>query len=66
MTFFSKTVRPMNMKLFLYKVSIWVNIQKKFHVPRLHSIGEKFDANSKYHGIFLKNCATDEHEIVFV
>ena len=26
-------------------VSIWVNIQKKFQVPRSHSIGEKCDAN---------------------
>ena len=25
----------------------WVNIQKKFQVPRSHSIGEKCDANFK-------------------
>ena len=41
--FFSKTVLLMNMKFFLYKVSIRVNIQKKFHVTRSHSIGEKCD-----------------------
>ena len=28
-------------KIFFHGVSIWVNIQKKFQVPRLHSIGEK-------------------------
>ena len=33
-------------EFFLYKVSIKVNIEKKFHVPRSHSIGEKCDANS--------------------
>ena len=43
--FFSKTVRPRNMKFGLHRVSIWVNIQKKFHVPRSYSIGEKCDAN---------------------
>ena len=45
--FFSKTVRPRNMKFGLYRVSIWVNIQKKFQVPRSHSIGEKCDGNLK-------------------
>ena len=43
--FFSKTVRLRNMKFGLHRVSIWVNIQKKFQVPRSHSIGEKCDAN---------------------
>ena len=43
--FFSKSVRPRNMKFGLQRVSIWVNIQKKFQVPRSHSIGEKCDAN---------------------
>ena len=28
--FFSKTVRPRNMKFALYRVLIWVNIQKNF------------------------------------
>ena len=42
--FFSKSVRPRNMKFGLQRVSIWVNIQKKFQVPRSHSIGEKCDA----------------------
>ena len=31
--------------IFLHRVSIWVNIQKNFQVPRSHSIGEKCDAN---------------------
>ena len=45
--FFSKIVRPRNMKFGLQRVPIWVNIQKKFQVPRSHSIGEKCDANFK-------------------
>ena len=43
--FFSKSVRPRNMKFGLQRVSICVNIQKKFQVPRSHGIGEKCDAN---------------------
>ena len=35
------------MKFGLQRVSIWVNIQKKFQVPRSHSIEEKCDANFK-------------------
>ena len=35
------------MKFGLQRVSIWVNIQKKFQVPRSNSIGEKCDANFK-------------------
>ena len=35
------------MKFGLQRVSIWVNIQKKFQVSRSHSIGEKCDANFK-------------------
>ena len=45
--FFSKIVGPKNMKFGLQRVPIWVNIQKKFQVPRSHSIGEKCDANFK-------------------
>ena len=45
--FFSETVLPRNMNFFLQRVSIWVNIQNKFQVPRSHSIGEKCDANCK-------------------
>ena len=37
--FFSNTVRPRNMKVNLHRVSIWVNVQNKFQVPRSHSIG---------------------------
>ena len=35
------------MKFGLQWVSVWVNIQKKFKVPRSHSIGGKCDANFK-------------------
>ena len=35
------------MKFGLHRVSIWVNIQKQFQVPRSHSIGEKCDGNLK-------------------
>ena len=45
--FFSKTVRQRNMKFGLHRVSIWVNIQNKFQVPRSNIIGEKCDANFK-------------------
>ena len=42
--FVSKTVQLWNMKLGLPRVSIWVNIQKKFHeVNRSYNIGEKND-----------------------
>ena len=37
-------MRLRNIKFSLHRVSILVNIQKKFQVPRSHSIGEKFDA----------------------
>ena len=40
-------MRPRNMKFGLKRVSIWVNIQKKFQVYRLHSIGEKCEDNFK-------------------
>ena len=53
------------MKFGLQKVSIWVNLQKKFQVPRSHSIGEKCDANFKFYRIFLEKCATEEHAIWF-
>ena len=43
--FFSKNVRPRNMKFGLHRVFISVNIRKKFQVPRSHSIGEKYNAN---------------------
>ena len=38
---------PRNIKFGLHSVSIWVNVQKKCQVPRLHSIREKCDANFK-------------------
>ena len=40
------------MKFGLQSVYIWVNIQNKFQVPRLHSIGEKCDANFKLSSLF--------------
>ena len=63
--FFSETVLPRNMKFFLQRVSIWVNIQNKFQVPWSHSIGEKCDANCKISSHFSPNYATEEHEISF-
>ena len=45
------------MKFGLQRLSIWVNTQKKFQVPRSHSIGEKCDANFKISSNFsLKVC----------
>ena len=32
-------------EIYLHRVSILVNVQKKFQVPQLHSIGEKCNAN---------------------
>ena len=40
-------MRPRNMKFGLQRVSIWVNVQKKFQVPQSHSIGELCDASFK-------------------
>ena len=58
-SFFSETVWPRNMKFGLHRVSIWVNILKKFQVPGSHSIGEKCDANLKnYKVVYLGECAT--------
>ena len=58
--FFSKSVRPRNMKFGLQRVSIWVNIQKKFQVPRSHSIGEKCDANFKLSSHFSRKVCDRE------
>ena len=58
--FFSKTVRPRNMKFDLQRVSIWVNIQKKFQVPRLHSIVEKCDSNFKISSHFSRKMCDRE------
>ena len=58
--FFSKSVRPRNMKFVLQRVSIWVNIQKKFQVPRSHSIGEKCDANFKLSSQFSRKVCVRE------
>ena len=45
--FLEKCASEEQKKFGLQRVSIWVNIQKKFQVPRSHSIGEKCDANFK-------------------
>ena len=64
--FFSKTVRPRNMKFDLQRVSIWFNIQKKFLVPRLHSIGEKCDANFRLSSHFSRKvCARETWNLVY-
>ena len=43
--FFSDTVRPMNMKFFLYINPYGYSLQTKFHVPLFHSLLEKCDDN---------------------
>ena len=64
--FFSKTVRPRNMKFDLQRVSIWVNIQKKFQVPRSYSIGEKCDANFKISSHFSRKvCDRETWNLVY-
>ena len=65
--FFSKTVRPRNMKFGLHRVSIWVNRQKKFQVPRSHNIGEKWDDNFKVSSHFsLKLCDRWTWNLVYI
>ena len=46
-TFFTDTVRPRNLKFFLYINPYGYSMQTKFHVPRLHSFREKCDDNLK-------------------
>ena len=41
--FFSDTVRPKNLKFFLYINPYGCSMQTKFHVPRLHSFWENSD-----------------------
>ena len=69
------------MKCGLQRVSIWVNIQKKFQVDRtvleknamlICKISKLFIRTivqllifASYHRIFLEKCATEEHEIWF-
>ena len=43
--FFSDTVRPRNLKFFLYINPYGYSKQSKFHVPRSHNLREKFDDN---------------------
>ena len=49
--FFSNTVRPRNLKFFLYINPYGYSLQTKFHVPRSHTFREKCDDNS-----MLYNC----------
>ena len=54
------------MKFSLRRVSIWVNIQKKFQVPLSHSIGEKCDANLKLSSHFSrKDCGRGTWNLVY-
>ena len=43
--FFSDTVRPRNLKFFLYINPYGYSMKTKFHVPRSHSFREKCDDN---------------------
>ena len=43
--FFSDTVRPRNLKFFLYINPYGYSLQTKFHVPRSHNFREKCDDN---------------------
>ena len=43
--FFSDTVRPRNLKFFLYINPYGYSLQTKFHVPRSHTFREKCDDN---------------------
>ena len=45
--FFSDTVRPRNLKFFLYINPYGYSLQTKFHVPRSHTFREKCDDNLK-------------------
>ena len=42
---FSDTVRPRNLKFFLYINPYGYSLQTKFHVPRSHTFREKCDDN---------------------
>ena len=53
------------MKFGLQRVSIWVNVQKKFQVPGRTVSKKSGMLISSYHRIFLEKCATEEHEIWF-
>ena len=47
--FFSDTVRPRNLKFFLYINPYGYSLQTKFHVPRSHTFREKYDDILKLH-----------------
>ena len=53
------------MKFGLQRVSIWVNIQKKFHFLSRKVSEKSAMLISSYQRIFLEKCATEEHEIWF-
>ena len=50
--FFSDTVRPRNLKFFLYFKPYGYTLQTKFHVPRSHTFREKCDDNLKIASLF--------------
>ena len=52
--FFSQTVWPRNMKFGLHRVSIWVNKQKKFQVPRSHSMEKNAMLTCKIPKLFIR------------
>ena len=69
---FSDTVRPRYFKFFLYINPYGYSLQKKFYVPQSNSFREKLDDiliriynYVHHHRIFLKNCATEEDQIIF-
>ena len=55
------------MKIGFHRVSILVNIQKKFQVPRSHSIVEKCDANFKLSSHFSRKlCDRGTSNVVYI
>ena len=62
--FFSDTVRPRNLKFFLYINPYGYSLQTKFHVPRSHTFREKSDDN--FQNSKLHNCPNKNFEILQV
>ena len=53
-------------EIFLHKVSIWVNIQKKFIFLGGTVLEKNAMLTASHHRISLENCVTEEHEIFFI
>ena len=64
--FFSDTVRPRNLKFFLYINQYGYSLQTKFHVPRSHTFREKCDDTLKLASHFSSILCDQELEIFFV